>query len=65
MSDLHNAVGEGDIRRVKKLLAKRFWKPPIDVNERGSLGLTALHIAAKFGHRDIAEILLAEIAKRK
>ena len=46
-------VVSGDIQAVEDLLAKG-----VDVNAKGERGLSAFHLAAVFGHKDIAELLI-------
>ena len=52
--ELHQAVRSGDVGRVKELL-----EAGAAVNERDSLGGTALHEAAWNGDRNMAWILIA------
>ena len=52
--DLHNVAVEGTTDTLKVLLAEGA-----DVNAKDSNGLTALHIAAKFGRMKVVEFLLA------
>ena len=50
---LHRVVREGDINKVQELLSSA------NVNEKTSItGMTPLHIAAAYGHEEVAELLL-------
>jgi hypothetical protein len=53
------AACKGDLAKARALLKRN----PQLVNAKGLLGLTPLHCAAQFGHRDVAELLLASGAK--
>ncbi|MBC8469753.1 MAG: ankyrin repeat domain-containing protein [Planctomycetes bacterium] len=50
---LHKAAEEGNIEKFKTLIVSGS-----KVNEKDKIGRTPLHIAAKFGHKDIAELLI-------
>jgi ankyrin repeat protein len=52
---IHDAAEEGNIEAVKQNLAEG-----IDVDARDYLGATPLHGAATFGHKEIAELLIAK-----
>jgi len=54
VSTIHTAVMIGDLTKVKAFLEKGT-----DVNSKGWSGRTALHIAAREGHKEIVELLLA------
>ena len=56
-SDLHVAVRSGDLDRVRALVAKG-----VPVNERDSLGGTALHDAAWAGDLRMVQLLLDQKA---
>jgi serine/threonine-protein phosphatase 6 regulatory ankyrin repeat subunit B len=58
MSDIHNAVDDGDLEQVKALLKD----DPGLVSGKDILGATALHYAAGGGYKGIAEVLLANKA---
>ncbi|XP_069687335.1 uncharacterized protein [Periplaneta americana] len=51
--DLHMAVLNNDIKKVKELLDNK-----IDVDQQDEYGRTALHLASYYNHRNIAEELL-------
>ena len=53
-STMHQAADAGDAAKVKA-----FIQEGIDVNEKGH-GCTPLHCAARHGHKDVAELLIAE-----
>jgi cytohesin len=55
---LHDAARNGDLAKVKTLLATH----PDLVNRKDTNGMTPLHCAALGGHKDIAELLLAKQA---
>ena len=72
-SELHKAAGAGDIKAVKRHLAggadvngpdRRGWIPlhQKDVKKNRSGGWTPLHYAAYGGHKEIAELLIANNA---
>jgi hypothetical protein len=50
---LHEAAKEGDLAKVKSLIAEGS-----DVNVGDENGLTPLHLAAYRGHKDVAEVLI-------
>ncbi len=50
---VHEAAKEGDLAKVKSLIAEGS-----DVNVRDENGLTPLHLAAYRGHKDVAELLI-------
>ena len=50
---LLNAVKEGDIKKVKLILASGA-----DVNEKNKHGETAIDFAAFYGHIDICKLLI-------
>jgi len=58
MNDIHQASRDGDVGKVKTLLEEN---PDLVFNE-DSTGNTALHVAAQNGHKDVAELLLANRA---
>jgi len=51
--ELLDAVGDGDIARVKKLLDRGA-----NLNAKNILGLTPLHIAAMYGNLELVDLLL-------
>ena len=51
---IQNAALQGDLARIKKLLAK----DPGLANARNENGITPLHYAAYSGHRDAARLLI-------
>jgi len=53
MSELHEAVLEGDLQRVKKLLEQGA-----NVNARNTVGWTPLHLAAEKGYLEVARLLV-------
>ena len=54
MDSLHQAAIDGDIDKVKSLIAKG-----VDVNAKSGYGnWTPLHVAARYGHRHVSEVLL-------
>ncbi|MEM3964298.1 MAG: ankyrin repeat domain-containing protein [Thermofilaceae archaeon] len=53
MSELHEAVREGDLQRVKKLLEQGA-----NVNARSRVGWTPLHWAAEKGYLEVARLLV-------
>jgi len=57
--EIHDAAGSGDSETVKALLKDN----PDLVFSRNTNDWTALHYAAWFGHKDVAELLLAGKAK--
>ncbi len=54
-----SAVKVGDLEKVKALLKDQ----PALVFSKDTNGMTALHLAANYGHKDVAELLLANRAK--
>jgi ankyrin repeat protein len=54
--EIHDAVRNGDLKKVKALLKK---DPDLVSSKEAARGFTPLHIAAANGYRDIAEFLLA------
>ena len=50
---LREAIREGDIEAVKQHLAAGT-----DVNAKDEKGLTPLHLAASWGHKEVAELLI-------
>ena len=50
---IHEAAKEGDLAKVKILIAEGS-----DVNVRDENGLAPLHIAAYKGYKDVAELLI-------
>jgi len=54
--ELQKAVQNGDMERVRDILAA----DPSKVDREGPMGRTALHDAAKGGHREILRLLLAK-----
>jgi len=50
---LHEAAEHGLLAKVYQLI-----RAGVDVNERDAQGLSALHLAARHGHRDIVQALL-------
>ncbi len=52
---LHRAASEGDVERIRSLLAAGA-----KVNEQGRDGQTALHLAVKGGHKGVVELLIAK-----
>lgn len=50
---LHVAAQEGDLQKVKSLIAKGS-----DVNVGNQSGLTPLHLAAVRGHKDVVVLLI-------
>jgi len=55
LNDLMRSAADGDMQRVRELLAFRA----VDINARSQAGGTALIYAARNGHTEIVEILLA------
>jgi ankyrin repeat protein/beta-lactamase regulating signal transducer with metallopeptidase domain len=53
VSPLHQAAAKGDIEQVRSLISKG-----VDVNETDQTGQTALHLAARHGHKAVVELLL-------
>jgi ankyrin repeat protein len=54
--EIHDAAQSGDLEKVKTLL-----KDNSDlVSSKDTNGLTPLHVAADWGHKDVAELLLAK-----
>ncbi len=53
--DIHQAAKDGNIEAVKQAIAAST-----DVNTKDRYENTPLHIAAKFGHKEIAELLITE-----
>ena len=58
VGEIHEAVGAGDLQRVKALLTD---KPDL-ISSTNNGGATPLHYAAAKGHMDIAEMLLTSKA---
>jgi cytohesin len=56
--DIYDAARAGDLAKVKALLKNN---PALAFSEDNA-GATPLHIAAEFGHKDVADILLANKA---
>jgi ankyrin repeat protein len=56
--NLHDAARAGNLPEVKALLEDR----PDLVFSKELVGGTALHCAAQYGHKDVAELLLANRA---
>lgn len=54
---LHAAAAEGDVHRVKELLAGE-WKGSVD--DEDIFLYTPLHMAAEKGHVDVCKVLIAE-----
>lgn len=54
-----DAVMQGNLERVEELLTD----PGLDINCRGDCRITALHLAAYEGYRDLAKIILDKGAK--
>jgi len=52
---IHQAVADCDIEQVKSLIAEG-----IDVNARDKGGKTPLQNSVRYGHRDVAELLISE-----
>ena len=52
---LHQAVADGDIKKVRSLISKGA-----DVNARNEKDWTPLHFAALYGLRDVAEVFLTK-----
>ena len=52
---IHQATSAGNIEAVKQHLASG-----VNVNAKGSVGWTPLHKAAKEGHKEVAELLIAK-----
>jgi ankyrin repeat protein len=52
---IHHAAEKGDLAKVKELLKDA----PNLVSAKDKFGKTPLHLAAKNGHKDVAELLLA------
>jgi ankyrin repeat protein len=50
---LHEAAKEGDLVKIKSLIAEGFDINTVDNNE-----MTPLHLAAQIGYKEIAEILI-------
>jgi ankyrin repeat protein len=61
MSDLHSCVEKGDTTRVLELLKQ--GEHVILINQPNSQGVYPLHVAAKVGNVQIAEILIQNNAK--
>ncbi len=59
-SEIHDAVRAGDAGRVKAAIAK----DPKLVDARDDKGRTPLHMAAYYGRKDVAELLIAGGADR-
>src|SRR5260221_13196855 len=57
--EIHNATKDGDLEKVKALLKDN----PDLVFSRGQYGDSPLHLAATAGHKDVAELLLANKAE--
>lgn len=53
-SCLHIAAQKGDYRSVELLL-----KAGLNVNELGDMGYTPLHYAKKWGHENVAKLLIS------
>jgi ankyrin repeat protein len=56
--EIHDATGKGDLGQVKALLKEN----PSLVSSKDDAGATALHFAAQFDRKDVAELLLANKA---
>ena len=56
--DIHQAAYDGDIQAVKQHLVDGT-----DVNAKDDDGWTPLHLAARVGHNDVAELLIANSAE--
>ncbi|XP_067653400.1 putative ankyrin-containing lipoprotein Lxx09580 [Haliotis asinina] len=52
--DLYDASRDGDLERVKRILAARH----VDINYRGGWSRTPVMVAAYRGHRDVVEFLV-------
>ena len=55
--DIHGAAATGNIKAVKQHLAAGT-----DVNAQDNSGRTRLHFAAREGHMEIVELLIAAIS---
>ena len=58
-AEIHDAARGGDLEKVQELLAK----DPNLVSSRDDLSWTPLHYAAAYGHRYVAQLLLAKKAE--
>jgi ankyrin repeat protein len=73
MSELHSAVEKNDITRVLELLKQGNWFTPLsfhlrlgeqlNINQPNAHGVYPLHLAAKVGNVQLAEILVQNNAK--
>jgi hypothetical protein len=57
--EIHDAALEGDLAKVKALLNEN---PDLVLRKDDRYGMTPLHYAAAYGHKDVAELLLANKA---
>ena len=57
--EIHDAAKRGDLAKVKALLKDN----PDLVFSKDNDGKTPLHLAAVYGHKDVAELLLANKAE--
>lgn len=59
-TDLHDAVLENKIEKLKKILKSPYSQKIGDVNSRNTDGHTPLHLAVKLGHSEVLKLLLTK-----